>query len=74
MINLSYSLNAKLGVFVENYGGTEGGVFTTNFDGGISWLLTNDLQLGLNGGYASNQGVNNYFVSAGVSWRTKKKG
>jgi hypothetical protein len=73
VINLSLSLSDRLGVFVENYGSVEAGVFTTYFDGGISWLLTSDLQLGLNGGLGSNLGVNNYFISAGVSWRTKRR-
>ena len=79
VINLSLSPSARLGVFAEVYGGREAGVLATFFDGGISWLLTNDLQLGLHGGLGhggtlgSDKGANSYFVSAGVSWRTKRK-
>lgn len=73
VINLFFSPGTRLGFFVENYGGVEAGVFTTNFDGGVSWMLTNDLQVGLSGGLGSNQGVSSYFISAGISWRTKRR-
>jgi hypothetical protein len=79
VINVSISPSARLGVFAELYGGREAGVLATFFDGGVSWLLTNDLQIGLHGGLGqggglgSSQGINSYFVSAGVSWRTKRR-
>jgi hypothetical protein len=79
VLNLSLSPSARLGLFAELYGGREAGVLATFVDGGISWLLTNDLQLGLHGGLGqggglgSSQGVDNFFVSTGVSWRTKRK-
>jgi len=31
------------------------------------------LQLDLYGGYGNNYGVSDYFISTGVSWRTRKK-
>ncbi len=71
--NISFPLFARIGGYVENYGNLQNGVFSTYFDGGFAWLVTNDLQLGLYGGYASNKGVNSFFVSSGISWRTKRR-
>ncbi len=70
VLNLSFPFNSKLGAFVENYGSFQQGTATTNFDTGLAWLLTNDFQLDLYGGIGSNRGVNEYFLSTGVSWRS----
>lgn len=71
IVNLSFPFNDKLGAFVETFGGVERGTATINFDTGIAWLISNDLQLDLYGGYGKNQGIQTYFTSAGVSWRLK---
>lgn len=72
------SITDKLGVFIENYGSLYfdalNDSFDTYFDGGVSYLVNNNVQLDLLGGYAKNQvdsGVkeSKYFISAGVSWR-----
>ena len=73
VINLSFPFNDKFGAYVETYGGIHQGEFTIHYDTGIAWLISNDLQLDLYGGYGDNQGISSYFVSTGVSWRTKRK-
>lgn len=71
IVNLSFPFNDKVGSFVETFGGIERGTATINFDTGLAWLVTNDLQLDLYGGYGKNQGIETYFTSIGVSWRFK---
>ena len=68
-INLSFPIAGQLSGFVENYGSVSNSNFDTNFDGGVAYLLNNDLQLDLSGGYGKNDGISNYFVDAGLSWR-----
>jgi hypothetical protein len=72
VVNLSFPFNGKLGTFVETFGGIQKGSSTINFDTGLAWLISNDLQLDIYGGYGENHGVQDYFMSMGVSWRTKK--
>lgn len=73
VLNLSYSISDKIGVFIEPYG-TIDSDFHLNFDAGISYLVNNDLQLDFLGGYGVNteQGL---LLGAGISWRflTKDK-
>ncbi len=73
VINLAFPFTEKLGAFVETFGVYGGGDFFINFDTGLAWLLTPDLQLDIYGGYGSNYGINDYFMSTGISWRTKKR-
>jgi hypothetical protein len=73
VIHLSSQLSNSLGVFIENYGSIENGIFLSNIDGGLAWLITNNLQIGLYGGYGGNHEVSNYFLSTGLSWRSKRK-
>jgi hypothetical protein len=73
VFNLSYSLSNKLGVFIENYGNVLKSNWNTYFDGGFAYLVNNDFQLDLLGGYGENEGMKEYFISAGISWRTKRK-
>ncbi len=70
-LNLSCAFTDKFGAFVETYGSFAHGVFETRMDTGIAWLATRNLQLDLLGGFGRNQGLNDYFVSAGFSWRTR---
>ncbi|AEV31125.1 hypothetical protein Oweho_0103 [Owenweeksia hongkongensis DSM 17368] len=79
----SYAITDKLGVFIENYGTIflESDVnngsyedFRTYFDGGFSYLISNNVQLDILGGYGYNRPlvgtpIESYFVSAGISWR-----
>jgi len=73
IINLSFPIVGQLGGFVENYGDVNDGDFDTRFDAGFAYLVNNDLQLDLLGGLGKNDGFSDYFVSVGVSWRTKRK-
>lgn len=73
VLNLSYSITSKFGVFAENYGTIVSGNFDTKFDGGFDYFINNDLKLDLTAGYDKNEFVNEFFVSLGVSWRTKRK-
>lgn len=69
-VNLSTTITNTFGVFLENYGSLLQGKFETRVDAGVAWLVTPNLQLDLLGGYGSNHGLKDYFVSTGVSWRT----
>jgi hypothetical protein len=70
-INLAFPIAGKLGGFVESYGSLTDGDFDSRFDAGLSYLVNNDLQLDVLGGPGSNDGVTDYFLSVGLSWRTK---
>lgn len=48
-------------------------IFDTRFDGGFAYLCNNDLQLDVLAGAGNNDDVSDYFVSVGVSWRTKRR-
>jgi len=72
-INLAFPISGKLGGFIENYGSITDGNFDSRFDAGLAFLVNNDLQLDLLGGPGRNDGVKDYFISVGVSWRTKRK-
>ncbi len=73
VVNLSLPLNDRLGAFAETFGSLQRGVFISNVDAGFVFLLTKDLQVDAYGGYGMNQGIVDYFVSTGVSWRMKTK-
>lgn len=73
IINLGYSLTNKIGLFIENYGFLQRGQFDSKFDGGLDYLITNNLKLDLSAGYDKNDFTNEMFISFGVSWRTARK-
>jgi len=68
-INLSFPIGDKLGGFVENFGSVKSNDFNTSFDAGVAYLVNNDLQLDISGGYGKNDGISDYFVDFGLSWR-----
>jgi len=72
-INLSCAFTDTFGAFIENYGSLTQGTFETRMDTGVAWLVTPNLQLDLLGGFGSNHGLNDYFLSTGISWRTSRK-
>lgn len=65
---LIYALTDDLGSFVEVFGQLNDGA-TANFNGGLAYLIGDDLQLDLYAGWT--KGVVNYdfFLTGGVSWR-----
>ena len=71
-LNLVLSVNDQLSVFFENYGNFNGDYFDTFFDFGGAYLLNDDLQLDLYGGFGYNDDTFDYFVSGGVSYRITK--
>ncbi len=66
-ISNSFDIGPRLGGFVELYGGMVD--WTMNYDGGFSYLLNDDTQLDLFGGWQEES----FFFSAGVSWRVVRK-
>jgi hypothetical protein len=71
-INLSCAFTSTFGAFIENYGTLSQGTFQTRMDTGVAWLVTPNLQLDLLGGFGRNQGLKDYFISTGISWRTHR--
>ncbi|MBL4578810.1 MAG: transporter [Flavobacteriales bacterium] len=74
ILNLGYSLGDRLFTFAEMYGSNRifsefEDPFAPKFDAGFGYFLTNDMQLDVLGGYAINEGIKDYFVSTGISWR-----
>ncbi len=69
--NLSYAITSNFGVFIENYGSLQQSDFDTFLDGGIAYLINNNLQLDLYSGFGNNDDAKDFYVSAGLSWRTK---
>ncbi len=67
VINVSAGVTEKIGVFVELYGGLND--FQTFSDTGISYLLNDNLQLDFSVGWQGEDGISNWFVDAGASWR-----
>lgn len=73
VVNLSFPFNDTFGAFFETFGGLQQESSTINFDTGFAWLIANDLQLDVYSGYGKNYVVQDYFISLGVSWRTKNE-
>ncbi len=69
--NLSYAITSNLGVYIENYGSLLQSDFDSFLDAGIAYLINNNLQLDLYSGFGKNDEAKDFFVSAGISWRTK---
>jgi len=64
-----YKLSQKLECFIESYGYLRS---TTNWiDGGLMYLITNDIQAELSGGYelSATNGSHSYFGLAGLAFR-----
>lgn len=67
---LAYSLSETLGSFLELYTfRQEDNPGATYLDGGFTYLLSNDLQLDVNGGVGLSDAADDYFVGAGVAYR-----
>lgn len=71
-VALGRSLDDRLGAFLELFGflpADRGGDETAYLDAGVTWLLSNDLQLDVRGGIGLVSEADDYFVGAGLSWR-----
>ncbi|MEM7110167.1 MAG: transporter [Bacteroidota bacterium] len=73
VINISFPLSDRLGSFIENYGTISNGNLTTRWDTGLGYFLNNDLMLDCSAGYGKNDGLSDWFIDAGISWRAKLK-
>lgn len=69
ILNAAYSINNKLGCFAEVYGDLKDG--SSFFDGGISYLVSDDLQLDASTGWLGQEDIDSWFVDFGVSWRLR---
>ena len=67
VLNFSMGITDKLGAIAEVYGSFN--EFDANFDAGIGYLLTNNLQIDLSAGWQGDNQMNDWFIDAGVSWR-----
>ncbi len=65
---LGFSLSEKWSSFVELYGSLSDD-FTTNYDGGIAYLISDDLAVDLSGGWDGTSDLNSYFINFGLSFR-----
>lgn len=72
VVNLGFTLSDDLSVFVENYGWIRNEDFDSHFDGGISYLVSNNLQLDISGGYGKNNGISDFFAATGISIRSAR--
>jgi hypothetical protein len=63
-------MGAKWGAFFELYLRTLQGESDLLSDAGFEYFVNNDLKVDLSAGYGRNQGTEEAFISAGVSWRT----
>lgn len=68
-INLGLVVDEHVSIFIENYSIFDGDYFDSFFNLGGSYLLSNDLQLDLFGGFGYNDDVFDWFISPGVSYR-----
>ena len=72
IFNLGYSISEKWSTYLENYGSFGSGSSENKWDTGLAYLYNNNLQFDIYGGYGNNNGIKDYFVSIGFSWRTHK--
>jgi len=71
-VSPKYKLSKKLECFIEAYGYLRGTWAAENWaDGGLTYLITNDVQAELSAGYelSSAQGAHRYFGLAGIAFR-----
>ena len=67
---LGLALGARLGAFVEYYGVVEEDARDQHsVDGGLTFLVSDDLQLDVSAGVGLNHAAPDFFVAAGVAWR-----
>jgi hypothetical protein len=71
--NLGIPINDKWGTYAEVYGKFRDDYGSIYADTGFSYLVNNDFQLDLYGGWGNNRGVSEGFVSAGFSWRAQTR-
>ena len=70
-IVLGITLSEQLGTFIEFFGEapTSEGNPANSFDGGLTYLIADNLQIDLLGGIALSEAAVDWFVGAGLVWR-----
>ncbi len=71
--NLGASFGQGWEVFIENYGNFRKSDFDTRFDTGVGYIVSPNLKLDFSTGWGKNDGITDYFVDFGFSWRTLVK-
>jgi hypothetical protein len=66
---LGYSFTNKLGVYIEVFGNFSSSAPLHYFDGGFTWLLTDNIQLDFSGGKNFSGSDSHWFIGSGVSLR-----
>lgn len=67
---LGYSITDKLGSYIELYGfAPEQQTANHNFDGGFTYLITNNFMIDASGGFGITKNAPDYFYALGFSFR-----
>ncbi len=69
VLNASYAITDKIGVFAEIYGLFND--FDINTDTGMSLVINSELQLDFSTGWQGDADATDWFIDMGVSWRWK---
>ena len=73
-VTTGLSLTEKLGAYVELYGFTPQNQSADHrFDGGLTYLISNNVMMDVSGGVGLSQNAPSYFVSLGLSYRFKMR-
>ena len=69
-IDISHAFSARWGGFLEFFAARDAGdSMTDTLDGGVTYLVGNDLQLDINAGFGLNANADDRFLGAGAAWR-----
>jgi len=72
-IAYGYSISNKVGAFIEIYGDfPEDGHFNHFWDTGLTYLISDTIQLDVSGGKGLSKNIQDLYVSAGISFRLPK--
>ncbi|MCB2222260.1 MAG: transporter [Bacteroidetes bacterium] len=67
---LGISVSERIGAFVESYGNFDPGAIPRHrFDAGFTYLISQNIQVDISGGFGPKDTVSMGFVSMGLSWR-----
>jgi len=71
-LTTGYSISAKTGAYVELYGfAPQRSVAYHSFDGGVSYLLQQNMSADISGGFGITENAPDYFFALGFSFRLK---
>jgi hypothetical protein len=70
---LGYKISNRFWCFAEVYGNLDNGNLPNHSaDAGFTYLVKNNLQFDISGGFGISDDVDKNFVSSGLSWRIPK--